>query len=153
MKALQYRNIGSPPEVVEIDTPDPGPGQIRLKITAAGVCHSDEFIMSLPEDAYRASYPLPMTLGHEGAGVIDKLGEGVTGFQLGEAVAVYGPWGCGYCYPCSKGHENYCQNDAKLGITPPGLGSPGSMAEYMIVDNARHLVPLGDLDPQYRTSC
>lgn len=152
MKALQYRNIGSPPEVVDIDTPDPGPGQIRLKITAAGVCHSDEFIMSLPEDAYRASYPLPMTLGHEGAGVIDKLGEGVTGFQLGEAVAVYGPWGCGYCYPCSKGHENYCQNAAKLGITPPGLGSPGSMAEYMIVDNARHLVPLGDLDPVQNVS-
>lgn len=108
--------------------------------------------MGLPEEVYRASYPLPMTLGHEGAGVVDKLGEGATGFQLGDPVAVYGPWGCGHCYPCSKGHENYCENAAKLGITPPGLGFAGSMAEYMIIDNARHLVPLGDLDPVQNVS-
>ena len=152
MKALQYHTIGAPPEVFELDIPEPGPGQVRLKITAAGVCHSDEFIMSLPEDVYRASYPLPMTLGHEGAGTVDKLGEGATSFQVGDAVAVYGPWGCGYCYPCSKGHENYCENAANLGITPPGLGSPGAMAEYMIVDYARHLVPLGDLDPVQNVS-
>ena len=145
MKALQYRTIGAPPEVVEIETPEPGPGQVRLKVTAAGVCHSDEFIMSLPEDSY--AYGLPLTLGHEGAGVVDKLGDGVTGIAVGESMAVYGPWGCGYCYPCSKGQENYCENAAELGITPPGLGSPGAMAEYLIVDNARHLVPLGDLDP------
>lgn len=67
-------------------------------------------------------------------------------------MAIYGPWGCGYCYPCSKGHENYCENAAGLGITPPGLRFPGSMAEYMIVDSARHLVPLGDLDPVQNVS-
>ncbi len=145
MKALQYRTIGASPEVVEIPTPEPGPGQVRLKVTAAGVCHSDEFIMSLPEENY--VYGLPLTLGHEGAGVVDRLGEGVTGLAVGDPVAVYGPWGCGYCYPCSKGQENYCENAATLGIAPPGLGSPGAMAEYMIVDNARHLVPLGELDP------
>lgn len=145
MKALQYRTIGAPPEVVEIDTPEPGPGEVRLKVTAAGVCHSDAFIMSLPEEAY--VYGLPLTLGHEGAGVVEKLGDGVRGIEVGTPVAVYGPWGCGSCYPCSQGRENYCENAARLGITPPGLGSPGSMAEYMIVDNARHLVPLGDLDP------
>jgi len=147
MKALQYRTIGAAPEVVEIETPEPGPGQVRLKVTAAGVCHSDSFVMSLPEEAYRASYPLPMTLGHEGAGVVDKLGEGVTGVEIGDAVAVYGPWGCGHCYMCAQGRENYCERAAELGITPPGLGSPGAMAEYMIVDSARHLVPLADLDP------
>lgn len=145
MKALQYRTIGAAPEVVEIPVPEPGPGQVRLKVTAAGVCHSDEFIMSLPEEDY--VYGLPLTLGHEGAGVVDRLGEGVTGLAVGDSVAVYGPWGCGYCYPCSKGQENYCENAATLGIAPPGLGSPGAMAEYMIVDNARHLVPLGELDP------
>ncbi|GAA4763909.1 NAD(P)-dependent alcohol dehydrogenase [Citricoccus nitrophenolicus] len=145
MKALQYRTIGAPPELVEIPTPEPEPGQVRLKVTAAGVCHSDEFIMSLPEESY--AYGLPLTLGHEGAGIVEKLGQGVTGIQVGDSVAVYGPWGCGYCYPCSKGQENYCENAATLGIAPPGLGSPGAMAQYMIVDNARHLVPLGDLDP------
>src|SRR5690606_15040284 len=49
MKALQYRTIGAGPEVVEIETPEPGPGQVRLKVSAAGVCHSDEFVMSLPQ--------------------------------------------------------------------------------------------------------
>ncbi|WP_395640058.1 NAD(P)-dependent alcohol dehydrogenase [Pseudolysinimonas sp.] len=150
MKALQYREIGSPPEVVEIDTPEPGPGEVRLKITAAGVCHSDEFIMSLDEEQY--VYGLPLTLGHEGAGVVDKLGEGVSGLELGTSVAVYGPWGCGFCYACSQGHENYCENAADLGITPPGLGAPGAMAEYLIVDSSRHLVPLRDLDPVQNVS-
>jgi len=150
MKALQYRTIGSAPEVVEIETPEPGPGQVRLKVTAAGVCHSDSFIMSLPEDQY--IYGLPLTLGHEGAGIVDKLGDGVTGLELGTSVAVYGPWGCGRCYTCSQGKENYCERAGELGIAPPGLGAPGAMAEYMIVDDARHLVPLGDLDPVQNVS-
>lgn len=150
MKALQYRTLGSPAEVVDIEVPEPGPGQVRLRITAAGVCHSDAFVMSLPAEAY--TFGLPLTLGHEGAGTVDKLGEGVSGVSSGDSVAVYGPWGCGYCYACSQGHENYCEDAAKLGIAPPGLGSPGSMAEYMIVDDVRHLVPLGDLDPVQNVS-
>lgn len=145
MKALQYRSLGAAPEVVEIETPEPGPGQIRLKVTAAGVCHSDEFIMSLPKDQY--SYGLPLTLGHEAAGVVDKVGAGVKHIDEGQSMAVYGPWGCGLCYECSSGRENYCRNAVQYGIAPPGLGAPGAMAEYLIVDSARHLVPLGDLDP------
>ncbi|MHB8334888.1 MAG: NAD(P)-dependent alcohol dehydrogenase [Acidimicrobiales bacterium] len=144
MKALQYRTIGSAPEVVEIDTPVPGPGQLRLKVTAAGVCHSDAFLMSLPAEAY--TFGLPLTLGHEGAGIIDMVGEGVDGRHLGVEVAVYGPWGCGQCYACAQGHENYCERAAAEGIAPPGLGAPGSMAEYMIIDDLRHVVPLGGLD-------
>ncbi|SKC39378.1 NAD(P)-dependent alcohol dehydrogenase [Plantibacter cousiniae (nom. nud.)] len=149
MKALRYTKIGSAPEVVEIEKPTPGPGEILLKVTAAGVCHSDDYVMSLPEEDYLAQqYPLPLTLGHEGAGVIESFGEGVeTGLQIGDAVAVYGPWGCGHCLNCSQGKENYCTNAAAEGIRPPGLGSQGSMAEYMIVDDVRHLVPIGDLDP------
>ncbi|TWX34944.1 NAD(P)-dependent alcohol dehydrogenase [Frigoribacterium sp. ACAM 257] len=148
MKALQYTKIGQHPEVVEIEKPSPGPGQVLLKITAAGVCHSDEFVMGLSDEEYTAGgYPLPLTLGHEGAGVVAELGEGVEHLQVGDAVAVYGPWGCGRCRPCSQGKENYCVNAAAEGIKPPGLGAPGSMAEYMVVDDPRHLVPLGDLDP------
>lgn len=145
MKAVQYRTIGAPPEVVEIDTPVPGPGQVLLKVTAAGLCHSDEFIMSLPEDQY--VYGLPLTLGHEGAGVVEALGEGATGIDVGASVLVYGPWGCGACRACAVGAENYCVNAAALGIVPPGLGAPGAMAEYMVVDSPRHLVPIGDMDP------
>lgn len=148
MKALQYTQVGSHPKIVEIPKPSPGPGQVLLKVTAAGVCHSDEFVMSLSEEDYAAGgYPLPLTLGHEGAGIVEELGEGVEYVQVGDAVAVYGPWGCGRCRMCAQGKENYCINAQAEGIKPPGLGAPGSMAEYMIVDDARHLVPLGDLDP------
>lgn len=148
MKALQYTTVGQHPEVVEIEKPSPGPGQVLLKVTAAGVCHSDEYVMGLSEEDYAAQgYPLPLTLGHEGAGVVAELGEGVEHLEVGDAVAVYGPWGCGRCHQCAQGKENYCVNAAAEGIKPPGLGAPGSMAEYMIVDDPRHLVPLGDLDP------
>jgi propanol-preferring alcohol dehydrogenase len=139
MKALQYRAVGGRPELVEVATPEPGPGQVRLRVTAAGACHSDEFIMAAPEGAFA----LPLILGHEGAGVVDKLGAGTTGVELGESVLVYGPWGCGRCYECSKGNENNCER----GIDAPGINHDGAMAEYMIIDDVRHLVPLGDLDP------
>jgi propanol-preferring alcohol dehydrogenase len=145
MKALQYTTIGQPPVVVDIPKPTAGPGQVLLKVTAAGVCHSDEFIMGLPEDQY--TYGLPLTLGHEGAGIIEELGDGVEHLKIGDAVAVYGPWGCGRCHMCAQGKENYCVNAEAEHIYPPGLGAPGSMAEYMLIDDPRHLVPLGDLDP------
>ncbi|WP_367882068.1 alcohol dehydrogenase catalytic domain-containing protein [Rathayibacter oskolensis] len=118
MKAVQYREIGSEPVVVEIDKPVPGPGQVLLRVTAAGLCHSDSFVMGLPEDQY--SHGLPLTLGHEGAGVVAELGDGVVGVDVGDSVAVYGPWGCGTCRACAAGRENYCPHAAELGITPPG---------------------------------
>jgi propanol-preferring alcohol dehydrogenase len=145
MKALQYRSIGQPPEVVTVPDPEPGPGQVLLKVSAAGVCHSDIAVMSWPAESF--PYALPLTLGHEGAGTVAALGEGVTGLALGEPVAVYGPWGCGSCAKCAQGKENYCLRAAELGIFPPGLGAPGAIAEYLVVDDPRHLVPLGDLDP------
>ncbi|NEW37842.1 NAD(P)-dependent alcohol dehydrogenase [Nocardia cyriacigeorgica] len=145
MKALQYATVGAEPEVREVTTPQPGPGQILLKVTAAGVCHSDDFVMSLPAEAI--GFELPLTLGHEGAGTVAAVGAGVTGLDIGDAVVVYGPWGCGTCWHCAQGAENYCSRAAELGIYPPGLGAPGAIAEYMIVDSARHLVPIGDLDP------
>ncbi len=145
MKAVQYRQVGGKPEVVTVPDPEPGPGQVLLKVSAAGICHSDQFIMSLPADQF--TYPLPLILGHEGAGTVAALGEGVEGLSVGDSVAVYGPWGCGRCLKCAEGKENYCLHAEALKIYPPGLGSPGAMAEYLLVDNARHLVPLGDLDP------
>ncbi|SFF41164.1 alcohol dehydrogenase, propanol-preferring [Actinacidiphila alni] len=145
MRAVQYRRVGAAPEVVTVPRPEPGPGQVLLKVTAAGVCHSDIAVMSRPADAF--PYPLPLTLGHEGAGTVAALGDGVTGLDIGDPVAVYGPWGCGQCLMCAQGKENYCLRAQELGIRPPGLGAPGAIAEYLLVDDARHLVPLGDLDP------
>ena len=93
MRAVQYREIGKGPEVVEIDVPSRGPAGSVLKVTAAGLCHSDWLIMDLPEEQY--IYGLPLTLGHEGAGIVDKLGAGVRGHRDGRVVVVYGPWGWG----------------------------------------------------------
>ncbi|MFB7836325.1 NAD(P)-dependent alcohol dehydrogenase [Streptomyces sp. NPDC056056] len=145
MKALQYRTVGAPPEVVTVPDPEPGPGQVLLKVTAAGVCHSDIAVMSWSAD--QLPFPLPLTLGHEGVGTVAALGAGAEGFAVGDAVAVYGPWGCGSCAKCAEGKENYCLRAAELGIRPPGLGAPGAIAEYMIVDSPRHLVPIAGLDP------
>ncbi len=146
MKAVQYREVGGQPEVVEIADPVPGPGQVLLKMTAAGLCHSDIAVMDWPKEAY--TWDLPLTLGHECVGTVIDAGEGAKPLvTMGEHVLVYGPWGCGRCSQCATGYENYCYNAAKMGIYPPGLGSPGGAAEYMLVDRARYLVPIGDLDP------
>ncbi|MFE9430220.1 NAD(P)-dependent alcohol dehydrogenase [Streptomyces sp. NPDC006640] len=145
MKALQYRTVGAAPEVVTVPDPEPGPGQVLLKVTAAGVCHSDIAVMSWPAENF--PYALPLTLGHEGAGTVAALGDGVSGVAVGDEVAVYGPWGCGICAKCAEGKENYCLRADELGIRPPGLGAPGAMAEYLLVDDPRHLVPTDGLDP------
>lgn len=142
MKALQYRTIGSRPELVEIPKPVPSASEVLLRVTAAGACHSDEFIMSTSAEDYWFK-AVPLTLGHEVAGVVEAIGEGVHGVEVGESVLVYGPWGCGRCYACASGEEQNCEH----GMRAPGIFSDGGMAEYMIVDDARHLVPIGDLDP------
>jgi propanol-preferring alcohol dehydrogenase len=87
------------------------------------------------------------TLGHENAGWVAELGEGVTGLKQGDGVAVYGPWGCGRCHACQQSMENYCENWAEMGAFGGGLGFDGGMAEYMLVPSARLLVPLGSLSP------
>lgn len=142
MRALQYRAFGAPPEVLPLDDPEPRHGQVLLRVSAAGACASDLHIMRLPPPQYLARYPMPLTLGHEGAGVIVALGDEAGAFSVGDAVAVYGPWGCGSCRKCAEGKENYCTEASRLRIR-----REGSMAEFMLVDSARHLVPLGDLDP------
>ena len=142
MRAVRFVGVGKHAEITDIAKPEPGPGQVLIKIGGAGVCHSDLHVME--EDL---GFKPPFTLGHENAGWIAQLGEGVTGFKEGDAVAVYGPWGCGRCHSCQLSMENYCENWASLGTFGGGLGSDGGMAEHMLVPAARLLVALGDLSP------
>ena len=142
MRAVRFAGVGRPAQIADIPKPSPGPGQILVKIGGAGVCHSDLHIMA--EDF---GFKPPFTLGHENAGWIAELGEGVTGFKEGDAVAVYGPWGCGRCHACQRSMENYCENWTEIKGFGGGLGLDGGMAEYMLVPSARLLVPLGDLSP------
>jgi propanol-preferring alcohol dehydrogenase len=93
-------------------------------------------------------FEVPFTLGHENAGWVEAVGPGVEGLEDGEAVAVYGPWGCGRCRACRLSAENYCERQAEIGAFGGGLGLDGGMAEYMLVPHSRLLLPLGDLDPR-----
>jgi propanol-preferring alcohol dehydrogenase len=101
--------------------------------------------MEWPEG--RLPVALPFTLGHENAGWVHALGAGVVGLELGEPVAVYGPWGCGRCIPCRQSKENSCERQAEIGAFGGGLGRDGGMAEYLLVPAPRLLLPLGELDP------
>lgn len=148
MRALRITKWHSEPELVEVEQPRPGPGQVVIRVGGAGVCHSDLHIMGEIGDA--APWPLPFTLGHENAGWVHEVGEGVTHVRPGDAVAVYGAWGCGVCGRCRVGMENYCEDPLAAPVPGGGggLGGDGGMAEYMLVPDARHLVRLpGGLTP------
>jgi alcohol dehydrogenase, propanol-preferring len=142
MQAVRFVGVGRAAQVEDVAKPAAGPGQVLVKIGGAGVCHSDLHVME--EDL---GFTPPFTLGHENAGWIAALGEGVAGFKEGDAVAVYGPWGCGRCHACQLSMENYCENWAQVDGFGGGLGLDGGMAEYMLVPSARLLVPLGELSP------
>ena len=84
---------------------DPGPGEVRIKIMAAGLCHSDLSVIdgTIP-------YPVPVVLGHEGAGVIDAVGVGVRSVREGDTVIVSTLSHCGRCAKCDAGHPTECKN-------------------------------------------
>jgi propanol-preferring alcohol dehydrogenase len=134
--------VGRPAQVEDVPKPSPGSGQVLIRIGGAGVCHSDLHVME--EDL---GLRPPFTLGHENAGWVAALGQGVTSFKEGDPVAVYGPWGCGRCHACQLSMENYCENWAQMDGLGGGLGRDGGMADYMLVPSARLLVPLGNLSP------
>lgn len=149
MQALRLMAWKSEPELVEVEDPLPADGQVVVRIGGAGACHSDLHLMR-DFDAGLLPWGPPFTLGHENAGWVHALGPGVVGLEIGQPVAVYGPWGCGRCQRCRLGIETYCDNP--LGAPMPGggggLGLDGGMAEFMLVPDARHLVPLpAGLDP------
>ena len=146
MRALQLTAWKCRPEMREVPDPDPAPGQVVVRVAAAGACHSDLHLMHDFEPGL-LPYALPFTLGHENTGIVEAVGAGVEQLAPGEPVAVYGPWGCGRCRNCHRGAENYCERSAELGGAGGGLGFDGGMAALMLVPQARWLVPLGDLDP------
>ena len=142
MQAVRFVGVGRPAQIEDVPKPAVGPGQVLIKIGGAGVCHSDLHVME--EDL---GFRPPFTLGHENAGWVAELGEGVAGFKEGDPVAVYGPWGCGHCHACQQSMENYCENWAQIDGFGGGLGLDGGMAEFMLIPSARLLVPLADLSP------
>ena len=128
--------------VEDVTEPDPGPGQVLVKVAGAGLCHSDVTISAFPQ-FYGDG---PFTLGHETAGWIAGWGPGVTGLEVGMPVVAHAEWGCGNCTTCRNGHERLCPE-----VTPvagAGLGADGGMASHLLVPAARYVIPLRDLDPR-----
>ncbi|MER7581857.1 alcohol dehydrogenase catalytic domain-containing protein [Kitasatospora sp. NPDC097691] len=125
VRAVRLAGPGAAPELVEVPLREPGPGEVRVSVEACGVCHSDLLIAAglLPGTTF------PVTPGHEIAGRIDALGDGVEGRQVGDRVAVgwYGG-SCGHCDACRKGDAILCPR-----LRVPGVAYPGGYADSVIV--------------------
>ncbi|MFB7571042.1 Zn-dependent alcohol dehydrogenase [Streptomyces sp. NPDC056165] len=105
VRAAVLPAIGSPLEITGIELPEPGPGRVRVRLAAAGVCHSD---LSLTNGTLRV--PVPAVLGHEGAGTVVAVGEGVTRVAPGDAVVLNWAPSCGNCHACLLGEVWLCAN-------------------------------------------
>jgi D-arabinose 1-dehydrogenase-like Zn-dependent alcohol dehydrogenase len=124
MTAVQMPRAGAPFEIVKRDVPQPGPSQVRIKVQACGVCHSDVFV----KEGHWPGLQYPRVTGHEVAGVIDEIGSGVTVWRKGQRVGVGWHGGHdGHCVSCRRGDFISCQN---LRIT--GFNDDGGYAQYMI---------------------
>jgi D-arabinose 1-dehydrogenase-like Zn-dependent alcohol dehydrogenase len=125
MRAVQVSEAGGDFELVEREVPHPGFGEALIRVHACGVCHSDVYAK---EGGFPGTH-YPLVPGHEIAGVIESLGEGVRGWQVGQRVGV-GWFGgnCGYCEWCRRGHLINCEN-----MEIPGTTIDGGYADYVVV--------------------
>ena len=132
MKAVRFIGANQPLQMQEIPIPEIGERDILVKVKAAGVCHSDAH--------YRAGIspirPVPLTLGHEVAGVVEKIGALVTNVKIGDRVVLHYNLSCGDCYQCSTGNDQFCEKVLMLGHY-----TNGGYAEYIAIParNAIHL--------------
>jgi len=117
MRAVQVSKAGGPFEMVEREIPQPGPRQVRVKVQACGLCHSD----SLTKEGHWPGITYPRVPGHEVAGVIDAIGPDVPQWKVGQRVGIgwLGSY-CGYCESCRRGSFVTCANQKITGITMDG---------------------------------
>ncbi len=124
MKAVRLVQTGNPLELHDIRLPHPAPGEVLVRVRAAGICHSDAH--------YRAGksrvHPLPLTLGHEVAGVIEALGDGVLHFRPGDRVCLHYLATCGHCEWCARDNEQFCATGQMI-----GKYRDGGYAEFIAV--------------------
>ncbi|WP_298752430.1 zinc-dependent alcohol dehydrogenase [uncultured Serinicoccus sp.] len=134
MKAAVVPSLGAPLEIREVPVPEPGPGQVLVRVEASGLCHTDIH-------AARGEWPvrptMPLIPGHEGVGTVVARGDGDSPVEEGDRVAV--PWlghACGHCRYCVGGWETYCLSPQYTGYT-----MDGGYAEYVLA-YASHVVPV-----------
>ncbi len=140
-RAMQVAAAGGAFGLIQKQFPDPGPGQVRIRVQACGVCHSD----SLTKLGYWPGIQYPRIPGHEVAGVVDAVGPDVPLFKVGQRVGLGWHGGhCNYCPPCRRGDFVLCENGQISGIT-----IDGGYADYVIAPaNALAFIPdsLADVD-------
>ena len=137
MNAMVLKKIGAPLEWMELADRQPGPGEIRVKVAACGVCRTDLHVV----DGELPDPKVPVIPGHEIVGRIDALGAGVEGLSLGERVGI--PWlghTCGVCPYCIGNQENLCDHPIFTGFTRDGGFATATIAD------ARFAFPLGETD-------
>jgi aryl-alcohol dehydrogenase len=118
--AAVFEKLFTPMSVTEVEIGAPGPGEALVKIVAAGVCHTD----ALARDR-DMPFPAPGVLGHEGAGIVEAVGDGVTNVSAGDQVVIGWPW-CGECRNCLDGQPRYCPQMGPLVLA--GARADGSTA-------------------------
>ena len=133
MRAARYHGPGDSLRLEEVPIPQPGAGEALVRVRAAGVCHTELHFLSGVLNLGVA----PLTLGHEMAGEVAKVGPEVTSVRPGDRVIVYYYVGCGACHWCRTGQENLCE----ALVAEYGFVSDGGLAEYVKVP-ARNLVKL-----------
>jgi D-arabinose 1-dehydrogenase-like Zn-dependent alcohol dehydrogenase len=140
MRAVELPAIGAPLRLTERPIPEPGPGQVRVRVQACGVCGSDLF---LQKGGFGDAVSLPVIPGHEAAGVVDALGEGITGLAIGDRVALYyittppdDPW-------AARGRPNISPNVQRMGVD-----LDGAFAEYVLRPRAALIRPPAPIPPE-----
>ncbi|HLX36709.1 MAG TPA: alcohol dehydrogenase [Candidatus Binataceae bacterium] len=140
MRAAQIAKPKAPIEIVEREIPAPRAGEVRIKVQACGICHSD----SMVKEGLWPGIQYPRVPGHEVAGVIDEVGLGVARWKVGERVGVGWHGGsCGYCDACRHGDFFACQTQNLV----TGITSDGGYAEYMIAPTDAVAALPAELDP------
>jgi len=128
--------------VEEVELSDPGPGEVLVKVAYAGLCHSDEHIRLGDLTVAEGFGPCPMVGGHEGAGVIEAIGEGVAHLKVGDHVSASFIPACGRCPSCSSGHQNLCDRGAET-MAPPQRHFPAANPDHPADAQVRAMAGLG----------
>ncbi len=140
MKAAVVEGFGEDLVVGDSTIPEPGPGQALVKLIASGVCHTD---LHAAHGDWPIKPQLPLIPGHEGVGIVEKVGEGVTEVEVGQMVGNAWLWSaCGVCEFCRQGWETLCESQVN-----GGYGIDGSFGEYMLVDEKFAAVIPDGADP------
>lgn len=136
MDAIVYTRQGQV-EHSNIDVPEPGPGEVLIRVMASGMCHTDIDVLH----ARYGNSTFPLVPGHEFAGVIAANGDGVNGLAVGDQVVIDPNLHCGTCRSCRKGQTNLCENLGAYGVT-----RNGGFGEFCVVQ-ADHAITVADMPP------